>query len=83
MSGLAQTDPELDAALFEHYAVPRRERAAEVIRCAQERGQMRIDAHPQLVVDQLWGACHHRPLILTTVSRSSSHPHSWTTSCEL
>ena len=60
--GQAQTDPELRASLLEHYTVPRRERAAEVMRRAQERGQMRADADPQVVVDQLWGACYHRLL---------------------
>jgi hypothetical protein len=30
---------------------------------AIERGQLRDDIDPQVVVDQLWGACYHRLLI--------------------
>jgi hypothetical protein len=29
----------------------------------QVRGQLRVDVDPQIVVDQLWGACYHRLLI--------------------
>jgi Tetracyclin repressor-like, C-terminal domain len=34
-----------------------------VLRRAQERGQVRADVDPEVVVDQLWGACYHRLLL--------------------
>lgn len=61
--GLAQTDPELRAALVEHYTAPRRELAVDRMRRGQALGQLRADIDPQVVVDQLWGACYHRLLI--------------------
>ena len=61
--GQAQTDPDLSAAFREHYSGPRRRLAVEVMRRAQQRGQLRADVDPQIVVDQLWGACYHRLLI--------------------
>ncbi|HEY0216367.1 MAG TPA: TetR-like C-terminal domain-containing protein, partial [Cellulomonas sp.] len=60
--GQAQTDPELMTALLERYTVPRRERAVAAMLRARERGQLRADVDPQVVVDQLWGACYHRLL---------------------
>jgi hypothetical protein len=33
------------------------------MRRAQDRGQLRADADPQILVDQLWGACYHRLLL--------------------
>ncbi|MBB4854085.1 hypothetical protein HNP40_001465 [Mycobacteroides chelonae] len=32
-------------------------------RRAQERGQLRSTVDPEIVVDQLWGACYHRLLV--------------------
>lgn len=61
--GQAQTDPDLAAAFREHYSGPRRRLAVEVMRRAQSRGQLRADADPRVLVDQLWGACYHRLLI--------------------
>ncbi|WBP84587.1 TetR/AcrR family transcriptional regulator [Kitasatospora cathayae] len=61
--GQAQTDPDLAAAFREHYSGPRRRLAVEVLERAQRRGQLRADADPRIVVDQLWGACYHRFLI--------------------
>lgn len=61
--GQAQTDPDLSAALTAHYSGPRRELAVEAMRRAQSRGQLRPDVDPQVVVDQLWGACYHRLLL--------------------
>jgi AcrR family transcriptional regulator len=61
--GQAQTDPELAAAYRERYSGPRRALAVQVLRRAQERGQVRADADPEVVVDQLWGAGYHRLLI--------------------
>ncbi len=62
LMGQAQTDPDLQAALVEHYTVPRRMLAVETMERAQARGQLRDDVDPAVVVDQLWGACYYRLL---------------------
>jgi AcrR family transcriptional regulator len=61
--GASQTDPELASAFRERYSAPRRDLAVTAIGKAIERGQLRDDIDPQVVVDQLWGACYHRLLI--------------------
>jgi AcrR family transcriptional regulator len=61
--GAAQTDPDLAAAYRERYSAPRRQLAVEVLARAQQRGQLRPEADPRILVDQLWGACYHRLLI--------------------
>ncbi|GAB7190799.1 TetR/AcrR family transcriptional regulator [Kineococcus sp. NUM-3379] len=61
--GQAQTDPALAAAWSERYSRPRRDLGVQVLRRGQERGQLRADADPEVVVDQLWGACYHRLLL--------------------
>jgi AcrR family transcriptional regulator len=61
--GASQTDPELASAFRERYSAPRRALAVEAMNKAVERGQLRDDIDPQVVVDQLWGACYHRLLI--------------------
>jgi AcrR family transcriptional regulator len=60
--GAAQTDPELGAAFSERYTLPRRQLAVEAMNRAIERGQLRDDIDPAIVVDQLWGAGYHRLL---------------------
>lgn len=61
--GQAQTDPELSAVYRERYSAPRRALAVEALTRATLRGQLRADVDPEVVVDQLWGACYHRLLI--------------------
>ncbi|MEU6558540.1 TetR/AcrR family transcriptional regulator [Nocardia nova] len=61
--GRAQTDPDLSAALLRHYSDPRRTLGADAVRRAQERGQIRPEVDPEVLVDQLWGACYHRLLL--------------------
>lgn len=61
--GQAQTDPDLAAAFRERYSRPRRRLAVEAVQRAQHRGQLRADVDPEVVIDQLWGACYHRLLI--------------------
>ena len=61
--GEAQTDPELMVAFLDRYTDPRRRLAVEAMTLAITRGQLRPDIDPQVVVDQLWGACYHRLLI--------------------
>ena len=58
--GAAQTDPELAAALQRSYSGPRRTVGLAALRTAQERGQIRPDADPEILIDQLWGACLYR-----------------------
>ncbi|GHJ41092.1 TetR/AcrR family transcriptional regulator [Streptomyces sp. TS71-3] len=61
--GQAQTDPDLAAAFRDRYSSHRRRLAFDVLERAQRRGQIRPDADPRVVIDQLWGACYHRLLI--------------------
>ncbi|MBA0046653.1 TetR/AcrR family transcriptional regulator [Mycobacteroides sp. LB1] len=61
--GQAQVDPELKAAFLQRYSGPRRALAVTAIRRAQDRGQLGANVDPEVVVDQLWGACYHRLLI--------------------
>jgi AcrR family transcriptional regulator len=62
--GAAQLDPDLGWAWSESYAQPRRGLARERLRVAQRQGQVREDADLDIIVDQLWGACYHRLLVL-------------------
>lgn len=61
--GAAQTDPALAAAFSAHYTGPRRQLAVDRLARAREDGQLRADVDPEVVVDQLWGACYHRLLL--------------------
>ena len=61
--GRAQTDPDLSAAVSEHYTMPRRTLAINYFTQALERGQLRDDVDLELLIDQLWGACYNRLLI--------------------
>jgi AcrR family transcriptional regulator len=61
--GASQTDPELASAFRERYSAPRRALAVERMNKAVEQGQLRENIDPEVVVDQLWGACYHRLLI--------------------
>ncbi|MET7529843.1 TetR-like C-terminal domain-containing protein [Streptomyces goshikiensis] len=63
--GQAQTDPDLSAALLARYSRPCRDLAVERMRTAQTRGQLRAGIDPEVLVDQLWGACYHRLLMPT------------------
>lgn len=62
--GAAQADPNLARAWSESYALPRRELARVRLRIAQQHGQLRDDADLDVIVDQLWGACYFRLLVL-------------------
>ncbi|EHR50606.1 transcriptional regulator [Saccharomonospora marina XMU15] len=62
--GAAQTDPDVARAWTEEYARPRRELARMRLRAAQQQGQLPEDADLDVIVDQLWGACYHRLLVL-------------------
>ncbi|MEU4623336.1 TetR-like C-terminal domain-containing protein [Actinoplanes sp. NPDC023801] len=62
--GGAQTDPKLSAAFSRYYSAPRRALALATFEKACERGELRGDLDPRILVGQLWGACCHRLLIL-------------------
>jgi AcrR family transcriptional regulator len=62
--GAAQMDPSLARSWSESYALPRRELARQRLRVAQRQGQLREDADLDIIVDQLWGACYFRLLVL-------------------
>ncbi|WP_159573518.1 TetR/AcrR family transcriptional regulator [Curtobacterium sp. 18060] len=61
--GAAQSDADLSAAVSEQYTMPRRRLAIDYFERALDRGQLRADVDPSLLVDQLWGACYNRLLI--------------------
>ena len=73
--GAAQADPDLARAFSEYYSRPRRELARVRLLGAQEQGQLREDADLELIVDQLWGACYHRLLVLKVPFDESLVPH--------
>jgi len=62
--GAAQTDPGVENAWAEQYARPRRELARTRLELGRSQGQLRADADLDVVIDQLWGACYHRLLVL-------------------
>jgi AcrR family transcriptional regulator len=62
--GAAQMDSSLAHAWSHSYALPRRELARQRLHTAQQQGQLRQDADLDIIVDQLWGACYHRLLVL-------------------
>lgn len=62
--GAAQSDPQLARAWADSYALPRRELARDRLRAAQREGQLDDEADLDLIVDQIWGACYHRLLVL-------------------
>lgn len=59
----AQTDPDLARAWLERYSGPRRALATRALERARDRGQLRADVDPDVVVDQLWGAAYFRLLV--------------------
>lgn len=61
--GAAQTDPQLAAAWRTSYSNPRRAAGLAALRTAQQRGQIRPDADPEVLIDQLWGACLYRLMV--------------------
>ncbi|MBR8742732.1 TetR family transcriptional regulator [Nocardiopsis sp. MG754419] len=62
--GAAQTDHDVAEAWSRTYALPRRELARVRLRKAQRSGELDSDADLDIIVDQLWGACYHRLLVL-------------------
>ena len=59
----AQHDRELMAAYLAEYSGPRRRLAVQRLVAARQAGQVAGHVDPEVVVDQLWGACYHRLLL--------------------
>lgn len=62
--GGVQMDPALRQAFTAAYSRPRREQVIGALERAQDRGQIDKDAPLDVLVDQIWGACYYRILIL-------------------
>jgi AcrR family transcriptional regulator len=62
--GAAQTDTALREAFTAAYSHPRRDAAVLALTRARDRGELRPDAPLAVLVDQLWGGCYHRILVL-------------------
>lgn len=60
--GEAQHDPELARAFREGWQEPRRVRGRDVLRRAIERGELRADLDPELVLDGIYGVLYLRLL---------------------
>jgi AcrR family transcriptional regulator len=58
-----QTDPEVRAALKKGLFQPRRSATTKVVRQAQASGQIRKDAHPDVIIDLLYGPIFYRRLL--------------------
>src|SRR5690606_17029656 len=61
--GTAQIDADLARAWSARYALPRRDLARRSSLPAQEEGQIGANAALDIIVNQLWGALHHRLLV--------------------
>ncbi|MGO3884802.1 MAG: TetR/AcrR family transcriptional regulator C-terminal ligand-binding domain-containing protein [Mycetocola sp.] len=72
--GTAQLDPDVATAWAQSYALPRRELARARLRQAKDDGDLAPDADLDIMVDQLWGACYHRLLIVKDPPGSLSIP---------
>jgi AcrR family transcriptional regulator len=58
----AQWDASVREGFAERYVRPRRAYGAATLNQARERGELRADTDPQILIDQLWGACYYRLL---------------------
>lgn len=62
--GATQMDSDLAESWSRMYSLPRRELARRRLKSAQHSGELSADADLDIIVDQLWGACYHRLLVL-------------------
>ena len=58
-----QSDPALAADYSERYSRPRRALAVQRFESSRRSGQLRAHVDPEVLVDQLWGACYRRLLL--------------------
>ena len=61
--GRAQVDEELRKAVREHWVVPRRHIAREIVRRGIASGELRAGLDPEAVLDALYGPFYHRLLL--------------------
>lgn len=61
--GQAQLDSEVGDAFATHYFGPRRVEAVRLFERAQTRGEVELNADPEVYVDLIWGPCYHRLLL--------------------
>jgi hypothetical protein len=61
--GAAQHDAELQQAFQSRWILPRRRSGIGVLQAAIERGEVRPDADPQVLVDTVFGAVYYRLMI--------------------
>jgi len=61
--GAAQSDPSMGQAVRDRWVIPRRTATKAVIKRAVERGQLRADVDPDVVLDQIYGAVYFRVMI--------------------
>lgn len=58
----AQHDDAVRRGFADRYVAPRRAHGARAIEAARAAGELHSETEPQLLIDQLWGACHYRLL---------------------
>lgn len=61
--GAAQSDADLQRAFWDHWILPRRTQAKEVISKAKAIGQLRTDVDEDVLIDTLFGAVYYRLMI--------------------
>lgn len=61
--GAAQSDPQLQAAFWEHWIGPRREEAKRVLEQARRAGEIAADVDEEVLIDEIFGAIYYRLLI--------------------
>ncbi|RTT41019.1 TetR/AcrR family transcriptional regulator [Pseudomonas aeruginosa] len=59
----AQMDTDLQRAFLNKWITPRRDAAKEAIELARQRGEVRQDINPDLIVDMIYGAIYYRMAI--------------------
>lgn len=59
----AQCDGEVARLLRERFLLPRRANALDIIRMGMERGELRKDINPEVLVDALYAPFYHRLLM--------------------
>jgi len=61
--GRAQFDERLGKEVATRWVVPRRKLARELLRLGMDRGEIRPDVDPDIILDSLYGPIYHRMLV--------------------
>lgn len=59
----AQMDASLQRAFLEKWINPRRDAAKEIIEIAKQRGEIRKNVNPEILIDTIYGAIYYRMTI--------------------